>query len=115
MVLRDLYLFLLVCSLAGFLTFAGSVLGNGMGKTGLFVGAVIGGLAGVGLAVWLSTRIGLLSKANFLPALIGGIVGFIVAAVIAVNNLWTPIIPLASVALIGVGALVGKAIGQRRA
>jgi hypothetical protein len=100
--------------LAGFLTFAGSVLGHSMGQTGLFVGAVIGGFAGVGLAVWLSTRIGLLSKANFLPALIGGSAGFIVAAVIAVNSLWTPIIPLASVALIGVGTLLGKAIGQRR-
>ena len=97
------------------MTFAGSVLGNSMGRTGLFVGAVIGGLAGVSLAVWLSTRIGLLSKANFLPALVGGSAGFIVAAVIAVNSLWTPIIPLASVALIGVGALIGKAIGQRRA
>jgi len=114
MALRDLYLFILVCLLAALLTFAGSVLGNSMGKTGLFVGAVIGGLTGVALAVWLSTRIGLLSKANFRPALIGGIAGFIVAAVIAVNGLWTPIIPLASVALIGAGALVGKAIGQRR-
>ena len=100
--------------LAGFLTFAGSVIGHSTGQTGLFVGAVIGGFAGVGLAVWLSTRIGLLSKANFLAALIGGSAGFIVAAVIAVNTLWTPIIPLASVALIGVGALLGKAIGQRR-
>src|SRR5258705_2049386 len=110
MSLRDLYLFLLVCVLAGFLTFGGSVLGHSMGQMGLFVGAVIGGFAGVGLAVWLSTRIGLLSKANFLPALIGGSAGFIVAALIAVNSLWTPIIPLASVALICVGTLLGKAI-----
>jgi hypothetical protein len=72
MALRDLWLFLLVCLLAGLLTFAGSVLGHSMGQPGLFAGAVIGGLAGVALAVWLSTRIGLLSKANFLPALIGG-------------------------------------------
>ena len=114
MALRDLYLFLLVSLLAGSLTFAGSVLGHSMGQTGLFAGAVIGGFAGVGLAVWLSARIGFLSKANFLPALIGGSAGFVVAAVIAVNSLWTPIIPLASVALIGVGTLIGKAIGQRR-
>ena len=114
MALRDLYLFILVCMLAGVLTFVGSVLGNSMGRTGLFVGAMIGGLVGVGLAVWLSTRIGLLSKVNFRPALIGGSAGFIVAAVIAVNSLWTPIIPLASVALTGVGTLLGKAIGERR-
>ena len=87
MALRDLYLFIFVCLLAALLTFAGSVLGNSTGKTGLFVGAVIGGLSGVALAVWLSTRIGLLSKTNFLPALIGGIAGFIVAAVIAINGL----------------------------
>ena len=115
MILRDLYLFLLVCLFAAFLTFAGSVIGHGFGQAGPFVGAVIGGFAGVGLAVWLSTRIGLLSAGNMVPSLIGGGIGFIVAAVIAANTLWTPIIPLASVALIGVGALLGKAIGQHRA
>jgi hypothetical protein len=115
MALRDLYLFLLVCLLAGSLTVAGSVLGHAMGPTGLFVGAVIGGFAGVGLAVWLATRIGFLPPANLPSALIGGCAGFIVAAIIAVNSLWTPIIPLASIALTGVGALLGKAIGQRRA
>ena len=114
MALRDLYLFLLVCMLAGLLTFAGSILGNSMGRTGLYAGAVIGGMGGVWLAVWLATRIKLLAKAHFLPAMIGGGAGFIVAAIIAVNSLWTPIIPLASVALIGVGTLLGKAISQRR-
>jgi len=106
MALRDLYLFLLVCLFAGFLTFAGSVLGHAMRQTGLFVRAVIGGFAGVGLAIWVSTRAGFLPKANYLPALIGGVTGYVVAAVISANSLWTPIIPLASVALIGVGSLV---------
>ena len=101
--------------LVGLLIFAGSVVGRSAGQMGLYVGAVIGGFAGVGLAGWLSTRIGLLSAAYLIPSLIGGSIGFIVAAVIAVNTLWTPIIPLASVALIGIGALIGKAVGQHRA
>ena len=114
MAFRDFYLFLLVCLFAGFLTVAGSVLGHRAGQTGLFVGAVAGGIAGVCLAVWISTNMGILPKANFLAALIGGGVGFIVAALIAVNTLWTPFIPLLSVALIGLGAVLGNAIGRRR-
>ncbi|HEX2639225.1 MAG TPA: hypothetical protein VHL50_01580 [Pyrinomonadaceae bacterium] len=105
----------MVCLFSGFLTFAGSVLGHSLGQTGLFVGAVVGGFAGVVLAVWVSARAEFLPKADRLPALVGGIAGYIVAAVVAVNNLWTPIIPLASVALIGGGALVGRAIAHRRA
>ena len=115
MTVRDFYLFLLVCALTGFLIFAGSVLGNSMGRTGLFAGAIVGGFAGVGLAVWLSSRLGLLSKGNLLTPFIYGSLGFIVAAIIAVNTLFTPIIPLLSLLLIGVGTLLGKAIGQRRA
>jgi hypothetical protein len=45
----------------------------------------------------------------------GGAIGFIVAAVIAVKNLHGPLIPMASVGLIGLGALLGKALGHKRA
>lgn len=111
---KDILLFFLVCLLSGICIFVGSVLGNSQGKSGLFAGAVIGGFIGVALAVWLSTLLGLISAQSRTSSLLGGSIGFIVAAVIAVNNLYTPVIPVASVGIIGAGALLGKALAQRR-
>jgi hypothetical protein len=93
----------------------GSVLGHSLGNVGLFSGAVIGGIVGVAVAVWLTVRLGVLDRANLGVTFLGGVVGFIAAAVIAVNNLHGPIIPIASVALIGLGALIGKMLGHKRA
>lgn len=45
---------------------------------------------------------------------LGGLIGFGVAAVIAVKNLHGPLIPLASIGIIGLGALFGKWLSQRR-
>jgi hypothetical protein len=114
MTIRDLLLFMLVCFVTGLLTFVGSVLGHSLGQTGLFAGAIIGGFAGVGLTVWLSLRFGLLASGNLIAPFIGGIIGFIIAALVAVNTLFTPIIPLASILLVGVGTLFGKAVGMQK-
>ena len=115
MILKNVLLFLIVCGLAGVCIFLGSVLGHSLGKVGLFSGAVIGGIVGVAVAVWLTVRLGALDRANLGVTFLGGVIGFIIAAVIAVNNLRGPLIPMASVALIGVGALMGKMLGHKRA
>jgi len=115
MILKNVLLFFIVCGLAGVCIFLGSVLGNSLGKVGLFSGAFVGGIVGVAAAVWLTARLGLLDRANFGMTFLGGVVGFIVAAVIAVNNLHGPFIPMASVGLIGLGALIGKMLGHKRA
>jgi hypothetical protein len=115
MVLKSVLLFLIVCGLAGVCIFLGSVLGHSLGKVGLFSGAVIGGIVGVAGAGWLTVRLGVLDRANFGVTFLGGVVGFIIAAVIAVNNLHGPLVPMASVALIGLGALIGKMLGHKRA
>jgi hypothetical protein len=115
MVLKNILLFLIVCGLAGVCILLGSVLGHSLGQVGLFCGAVVGGIAGVAVAVWLTARLGLLDRANLGVTFLGGVVGFIVAAVIAVNNLHGPIIPVASIAFIGLGALIGKMLGFKRA
>ena len=115
MILKNILLFLMVCGLAGICIFLGSVLGHGLGKAGLFSGAVIGGIVGVALAIWLTARFGLLDRANSGVTLVGAVVGFIVAAVIAVNNLHGRLIPMASVGLIGLGALIGKMLGHKGA
>jgi hypothetical protein len=115
MILRNILFFLIVCGVAGVCIVLGSVLGHKLGQVGLFSGAVIGGIAGVAVAVWLTVRLGLLDRANVGLTLLGGVAGFIVAVVIAVNNLHGPIIPVASVAFIGLGALIGKMVGYKRA
>ena len=113
--MKTILLFIIVCGLAGICIFLGSVLGNGVSKTGLFVGAILGGILGVAAAVWLAARLGLLENAGFGATFLGGVVGFIIAAIIAVNNLSGPVVPVASVSLIGIGAIVGKILSRSRA
>ena len=106
--MKDVFIFIIVCILSGVCIFAFSVLGNGLLKTGVFIGAVVGGFVGVALGVWLSKRLGLFGEKGTSGALIGGFIGFIIAAVIAVINLDTFIIPAATIGIIGAGAVLGK-------
>jgi Na+-transporting NADH:ubiquinone oxidoreductase subunit NqrB len=85
----------------------GSVLGRAFGHKGLFIGAVAGGILSIALVARVLIKIAWLPAASYRGALAGGLVGFAVAIPIAVTNLRTPIIPLASCALIGVGLLFG--------
>jgi len=101
-------LFVMVCVLAGIGLFLGSVLGHGIAKTtGTNVGAIIGGIIGVFAATKIANMRGILGSKRFWPATIGGILGLILAAIIAVHHMDTPVVPLASILLIGFGALFG--------
>ena len=112
---RDVLLFILVCILDGVCIFLGSVLGHGVSGAGLFAGAVAGGVIGVAAALLLAARLHLLERAAYGAAFLGGVVGFAIAAIIAVKNLQGPLIPVASVGLIGLGVIIGKAAGRGRA
>ena len=115
MILKNFLLFLIVCGLAGVCILLGSLLGHNLGKVSLFSGALIGGVLGIAAAVWLSLRFRLLDRTNSGVTFVGGVVGFILAAVIAVNNLQGPVIPMASVGLIGLGAVIGTMVGPKQA
>jgi len=104
---KSLLLFLFVCLLGGIGTFLGSVLGNAFGKTGLYTGAIIGGIVGVAVATKLAVSRKILGPKRYWPATIGGVLGLFLAAIIATNNMSTPIVPLASILLIGLGAVFG--------
>jgi hypothetical protein len=106
---KSALLFLLVCGLAGVATFLGSVVGHFLGKTGVFAGAIIGGLVGVFLATRIAVSRRILGPKRFAGATIGGILGLILAAEIATHNMSSPFIPLASILLIGLGAVFGAA------
>jgi hypothetical protein len=101
-------LFIMVCLLAGIGLFVGSVLGHAVAKTtGTNAGAIIGGIIGVVAGTKIANVRGILGSKRLWPAMIGGILGLTLAAIIAVHHMDTPVVPLASILLIGLGALFG--------
>jgi hypothetical protein len=66
----------------------------------------------VGTAVLILTRLQWLSPEDRTGAIVGAVVGFAVAAPIAVANLHTPITPVLTCALAGVGLLVGIGVAR---
>jgi hypothetical protein len=111
---RLIWLFLLTCGASGLLTVVGSFGGQAFGRTGLLVGAVVGGIIGIALAGLIARRLRLIDHRSYLPAVIGGTIGYVLAAVIAVNNLHTPVVPILSVSLVGLGAVVGSLTGRNK-
>jgi hypothetical protein len=112
---KNLLLFLIVSALDAICILLGSFMGHSIRSIGLFAGAIIGGTVGVAAAVWLAARLHLLERASYAATFVGGLIGFVVAAVIAVKNLRGPVIPMAAVGLIGLGALLGKIVSHKRA
>lgn len=104
--MRRIFLFLVMCIIPGFMAVLGSIVGNAFGKTGLFVGAVLGGLIGVTAATRIALWRNWISRDRGPAVQFAGLVGFIVAALIAGNNLWTPLIPIASTWIIGGSAVL---------
>jgi hypothetical protein len=115
MALKNLLLFLIVSALDAVFILLGSFMGHSIRSLGLFAGAIIGGIVGVAAGVWLAVRLHLLERASYAATFVGGLIGFVVAAVIAVKTLRGPIIPMAAVGLIGLGALLGKMVIHKRA
>jgi hypothetical protein len=113
---KDALLFIVVCGIEGICILLGSVLGNSIVRGGgLFAGAIVGGIVGVAAALLLAARFGLIDRAVYGAAFLGGVIGFIVAAAIAVKNLRGPVIPVMSTGLVGLGAIIGKAFGRKHA
>ncbi len=114
--LKPIPVFLATWVLAGLGAVVGSILGSAAGKPGLFAGAGVGGVFGVGAAVVVFTKVQWLASEDRGGAFVGGIVGFAVAAPFAVTNLHTPMTPVLTCALAGVGLLLGVGVvrGWRR-
>jgi len=106
-------LFFLMCGVNGTMTVIGSMLGNIFGKTGLFTGAIVGGIIGILVVMILARRFNLMEARHHVSTLIGATSGYLIAAAIAVNNLHTPVIPILSTSLVGVGAVVGSIINRQ--
>lgn len=104
---RDALLFMTACALGGFGGAFGSILGNAAGKTGLFAGGVIGGLACASLIGPIARSRKWIRAERAGTASIGAALGFLAAALIATQTLSSPIGPALSTLLIGAGALIG--------
>jgi hypothetical protein len=105
---KNTALFMIVCFFSGVGTLVGSVLGHSVRGYGLFLGAMVGGILGVLVSTWLAIRLNLIERSTYGAVAVSGLAGFVLASIIAVTNLHTPIIPLVSIALVGFGAIAGN-------
>ena len=87
----------------------GSVAGHSFGKAGLWTGGVLGGLLASLLVAWLAARMRLIPQEKQRLTALGTAVGFLLAVAVALNTLSSPIGPLLSTILAGLGALLGSA------
>lgn len=87
--------------------FGGSVIGGAFGHYALFAGGIIGGIAGSSAAAFLAARLSWIDRADRKGAAVGAALGFVAAAGIAVNTLHSPVGPVLSTLLVGIGGLAG--------
>ncbi len=105
--MKSLSILVLVWLLTGVGAVAGSILGNALGKKGLFAGALVGGAVLAYCTPILCSRLGWIATAAKRAAARGALLGFLVAAPIAATNLRTPVVPVLICSLAGVGAMIG--------
>lgn len=111
--MASLWLFVLSSFLGGLGGALGSIAGNSFGKTGLWIGGVVGGLLGAAGAVAIAKGRRWIAAEQFRATTVGAMVGFLAAAGVAVNTLSSPIGPILSSGLTGLGALIGARLSAR--
>lgn len=100
--------------MTGFGAVAGSILGNAFGRRGLFIGATVAGTLALLIAIQVLTGLRWLDSERRRGGTIGGLVGFALAAPLAVMNLQTPVIPIVVTSLVGFGVVLGAGRGAVR-
>jgi len=107
-------LFIVACVLGGAGGALGSIVGHSFGKSGLWVGGILGGL----LASMLVARIALarrwIVQSQYWRTVLGTAVGFLAACGVVVKTLSSPVGPILSTLLIGAGAVLGAAAASDR-
>jgi hypothetical protein len=107
-------LFVSAIVVTGIFAAIGSMIGHFAGSTGVLVGGAMGGLFGVSVATRIAVWRGWIGQKDALAATIGAGIGFVLAAFIAVNTLSSPVGPILSTLLVGIGALAGPYINDLR-
>jgi hypothetical protein len=91
---------------------AGSILGNAAGPRGLRAGAVAGGVLGLLGAVIVARKLAWLPSREARGAFVGGLVGFACAVPITLTHMGSPLIPVLSCGLVGIGVLLGAGVAR---
>ena len=92
----------------------GSIVGGRFGKDGIAIGGLTGGLlAAVAIAEIARSR-QWIPRDRFRQTAIGSAAGFIAAAAVATHTLGSPVGPILSILLIGVGAVLGAGTFEAR-
>ena len=106
--MKLLLLFLLTTLMAGLGSAMGAMLGNNLGRGGVLLGGfAVGALMTVG-AVFLASRWGWITRRERFWSLIGATAGLVLAAVVTLSTLSTPLGPMVSTVLVGLGAVLGS-------
>jgi hypothetical protein len=104
--------FLVMCLLGGLGGFIGSVVGAAFGPRALFVGGFFGGIAVAPFSARIALRRQWIGAHQYRQTAAGAALGFIGAALLAMNTLSSPVGPVLSTLLTGVGALIGRRLSQ---
>jgi uncharacterized membrane protein len=84
------------------------MIGGAFGEHPLFIGALLGGALTSVVAVRFAEYQAWMPRANRARVITGAVVGFCVAAIIATQTLSSPVGPVLSSLLIGVGAVIAN-------
>jgi hypothetical protein len=106
-------LFILLVVAGGAGAFAGSVLGGAFGKTGLFAGGFIGGALASAGGAYLAGWWRWIQPNERAGTACGAVAGFLAAALVAINTLSSPVGPVLSTLLTGIGGLLGRRLTRR--
>jgi hypothetical protein len=110
--MRRTGLFILACVFGGFGGLLGSIVGHAFGHAGVWAGGMLGGVlasvAAARIALWRQW----IDRSRLWTTAVGAAVGFLAAAAVAANTLSSPIGPILSTLLIGVGAVIGSMVGK---
>jgi hypothetical protein len=102
-----LLVFLTAMVLGGLGGAIGSILGNAGGRRMLFIGGFLGGVLAAPLTARIARWRRWIAPERETRTALGAAVGFIAAATIAVNTLSSPVGPVLSTLLVGLGAVLG--------
>jgi hypothetical protein len=106
------YLFLTMCLFGGVGGAVGSMVGHGLGRGGLMLGGFIGGILFVIGGGFLSQRLGWIRRSQRFWTNAGGVAGFVLACMVALATLSSPVGPILSTLLVGTGAVFGAVVGH---
>jgi hypothetical protein len=105
-------LFLLMMLMAGAGGATGSMAGHALGRGGLITGGIVGGALLVVAAGFLATRWRWLHAGQRVWAIAGGVFGFLLAVMVTLSTLSSPVGPALSTLLVGTGAVLGSMVGS---